>query len=73
MKMSKFESELQQAVDNFVNYPGKHASTAYPMALPIMALTNAINTTTKKVLLILTLRFVSIRIIHLQSTTKVLL
>lgn len=33
MKMSKFESELQQAVDKFVNYPGKHASTAYPMAL----------------------------------------
>ena len=30
---SKLEAELKQAVDRFINYPGKYGSTAYPMAL----------------------------------------
>ena len=31
--MSRFETELKEAVDKFLNYPGKSATTAYPMAL----------------------------------------
>jgi hypothetical protein len=31
--MSDFESKLKKAVDKFLNYPGKYASTAYPMAI----------------------------------------
>ena len=31
--MSDFESRLKARTDRFLNYPGKYASTAYPMAL----------------------------------------